>query len=179
MQNRLSTSVRLSAAAAVLVFFGLIWLYTREFPVFSNTIGVRNLVVLALFLGALCGGGLVYALRHRLTPWERHYPEVGILLFVSILFAPLLVSLINRAGGSRTHQSFEFISEQAYVASGYGLLKGEKIKPSGYRLYVKEGDRVLQFQYKTQAYYPLTRRGEAVLLPVQKGLLGFRVMELR
>ena len=179
MQNRLSISVRLFAAAAVLLFFGLVWLYTREFPVFSNTIGVRTLVLASCVAGILAGSGMIYTLRHRLTPWDKHLPEVGIILAFPIIFAPLLGSLINRAGGSREHQSFEFISEQAFISSNYGLLKGEKIKPTGYSIYVKEGDRLLRFQYKSQAYYPITRRGEAVLLPVRKGLLGFRVVELK
>lgn len=179
MQNRLSISVRLIAAAAVLVFFGLVWLYTREFPVFSNTIGVRALVMVSCVAGALTGAAFVYALRQRLTPWDRHWPEVGVMLAFPLIFAPLFGSMINRAGGAREHQSFEFISEQPYISSNYGLLKGEKIKPTGYRLYVRESGRVLKFQYKSQAYYPLTRPGEAVLLPVRKGVLGFRVMELR
>lgn len=179
MQNRLSISVRLFAAAAVLLFFGLVWLYTREFPVFSNTIGVRTLVLASCLAGALAGSGMIYTLRHRLTPWGRHLPEVAIILAFPVIFAPLFGSLINRAGGELEHQSFGFISEQPYVSSNYGLLKGEKIKPTGYRLYVKEGARVLKFRYKSQAYYPITRQGEIVLLPVRKGLLGFRVMELR
>ena len=179
MQNRLSISVRLLAFIAVLFFFGLIWLYTREFPVFSNTIGAKSLVLGSLLAGALAGSGLLYALRHRLTPWGNHLPEVCTILAFSILFAPLFGSLLNRAGGGKQEQSFEFISEQPYLSSNYGLLKGEKIKPTGYLLYVREGKCILRFQYKSQPYYPITKPGEAVLLPVHKGLLGFRVMDLR
>jgi len=179
MQKRLSLSVRLLAFLAVLVLFGLTWLYTREFPVFSNTIGVRRLVLGAFLVGALAGSSLLYFLRHRFTPWENHMPEAGTILAFSILFAPLAGSLLNRAGGEQQLQSFEFVSEQPYISSNYGLLKGEKIKPTGYHLYVREGARLLRFQYKSQAYYPITRPGEPVLLPVHKGLLGFRIMELK
>ena len=178
MQNRPSISIRLLALAGVLFFFGLVWLYTREFPVFGNTIGVRGLLIGCLLSGALAGGALLYALRHRLMPWENHLPEVFTLLFFSILFIPLLGSLLNRAGGQVEYQPFEFVSETPYIASNYGLLKGEKIKPSGYALHVKENGRLYRFQYKTQAYFPLTKPGETVLLPVRKGLLGFRVVEL-
>lgn len=179
MQNRLSISVRLLAFLAVLVFFGLIWLYTREFRVFSNTIGVGSLVLGSLLVGALAGAAILFSLRRHLTPWGNHLPELCTIMAFSMLFAPLLGSLLNRAGGEKQSQSFEFISEQPYISSNYGLLKGEKIKPTGYSLYVKEGSRVLRFQYKSQAYFPLTRRGEAVLLPIHKGLLGFRVIELK
>lgn len=179
MQTRLSLSIRFLALAAVLMLFGLIWLYTREFPVFSNTIGVRWLVLGACLLGALAGAGILYGLRERLTPWDLHLPEVCTILAFSILFAPLLGSLINRLGGTKTEQSFEFVSEQPYLSSSYGILKGEKIKPNGYSLYVKEGSRMWRFQYKSQSYYPITKPGEQVLLPICKGLLGFRIMELR
>ncbi len=178
MQNKLSISIRLLALAGVLAFIGLVWLYTREFPVFGNTIGVRGLLAGGFLLGALAGGAAAYALRRRLTPWENHLPEVFTLLVFSTLLLPLLGSLLNRAGGQVSHEPFEFVSEMPYISSNYGLLKGEKIKPSGYALRVKENGRLYRFQYKTQAYFPLTKPGETVLLPVRKGLLGFRVMEM-
>ena len=179
MADKLTSAVKLYALAGVLVFFSLIWLYTREFPVFSNTIGFRWLLTGSLVLGALAGGVLLYVLRQRLTPWDNHLPELFIILFFSILVMPLLGSLLNRAGGTRSFEPFEFESEMPYIASNYGLLKGEKIRPSGYALRVKENGRIYRFQYKSQAYYPLTKPGEKVLLPVRKGLLGFRVVELK
>ncbi len=133
----------------------------------------------AAVFGALAGGGLLLVLRLRLTPWALHLPEVFTILLFSILFAPLFASLINRSAGSTTFESFEFISETPYLSSPYGLLKGEKIKPTGYALRVREKGRLLRFQYQKQAYYPLTRTGDPILLPVKHGLLGFRVVELR
>lgn len=178
MQNNLSLSVRFLALAGVLFFLAVVWLYTREFSVFGNTIGVRNLLIGSLFAGGLAGGGLLYGLRRRLTPWANHLPEVFTIVLFSLLVMPLLVSLLNRTGGQVSHQPFEFVSETPYLSTSYGLLKGEKIKPSGYALRVKENGRLYRFQYKTQAYFPLTKPGETVLLPVRKGLLGFRVIEL-
>jgi hypothetical protein len=173
-----SLQYKLIAFAGVLIFFSLVWLYTREFPVFTNTIGARRLVLVSMLAGGLVGSGIVYALRQRFTPWDRHLPEVATILVFSIVFAPLFASLFNRAGGTLVQDSFEFVSENPFLSSNYGILKGEKIKPSGYRLIVKEKGRQLLFQYKKQQYFPLTRPGEAVLLPLRKGLLGFRVLEL-
>ena len=171
--------IRLLAVGAVLLLFGLIWLYTREFPILSNTIGVRWLLAGSAGAGVLLGCGILYALRQRLTPVEQHLPEVFTALIFSVLFMPLFASILNRAGGKTEYQSFEFVSEMPYLSSNYGLLKGEKIKPSGYSLRVKEGARLYRFQYKSQAYYPLTKPGETVSLPVCNGLLGFRIMELK
>lgn len=174
----LRLSIRLLAFAAVLLFFALIWLYTREFKVLTNTIGAGRFVLSAMLAGAVVAASVLYALRKRLTPWESHLPETFTISVFLVLFAPLFASLLNRAGGEREHQEFVFVSEMPYLSSGYGLLKGEKIKPSGYRLTVQEGTEVYRFQYKKQEYFPLTKPGEAIELPVRKGLFGVRVMEL-
>lgn len=173
------TTARVLAAALTLCLIGLVWLYTREFPVFMNTIGVKTLVLGAMGLGALLAGALIYGFRDRFTPWDRHVPEVALTLVFTMLFMPLFVSLINRAGGAQEHQPFEFISEMPYLSSNYGILKGEKIKPSGYRLTVRKNGRVYHFQYKQQEYFPLTKPGETVLLPVRKGWLGFGIVALK
>jgi len=174
----LRLSIRLLALAAVLLFFALVWLYTREFKIFTNTIGAGRLVAGAMFIGALAAAAVLYTLRKRLTPWESHLPETFTIAVFSVLFMPLFVSLLNRAGGVREYQKFVFVSEMPYLSSGYGLLKGEKIKPSGYRLTVQEGERVYRFQYKKQEYFPLTKPGGIIELPVWKGLLGVRVVKM-
>ena len=173
------TSIRLLAFVGVLIFFSLIWRYTLEFKIFTNTIGIQNLVVGSLFLGGIAAAIILYALRNRLTPWGNHLPEILTIAVFSVLFAQLAVSLLNRAGGTTEHQPFLFVSEMPYLSSNYGLIKGEKIKPSGIRLTVKEHGKVYRFQYKKQAYFPLTKPGETVLLPVRKGLFGVRVVDLK
>lgn len=170
---------RLLALLAVLVFFGLIWLYVREFAVLSNTIGAKNLVLGSVLVAALLAAAALWRWRERFKPWERHIPEVLFVLIFSVLFAPLFGSVLNRTLGKTGHQSFEFVSETPYIASNYGILKGEKLKPTGYYLTVKERGRALRFRYKTQSYYPLTKPGETVLLPVRRGLFGYRVVLLK
>ncbi|HRI59140.1 MAG TPA: hypothetical protein PK228_05445, partial [Saprospiraceae bacterium] len=81
--------------------------------------------------------------------------------------------------GTTGNQSFEFVSETPYLASNYGVLKGEKLQPTGYYLMVKENGREIRFKYKLQSYYPLTKPGEKILLPVRKGLFGCRVILLQ
>ena len=169
---------RLFALLAVLVFFGLVWLYTREFSVLYNTIGGKMLVGVAMPAGLVIAGGILWRRRDRFTPWERHLPEVLFILLFCVLFAPLFASLLNRSLGTTQYQSFLFISESPYLASNYGVLKGEKIKPTGYYLTVAEDGRALKFKYSSQPFYPITRPGDTILLPVRKGLFGFRVILL-
>jgi len=167
------------AFLAVLALFVVVWMYTREFHVLSNTIEGKRLVWGALAFGAVLSVSLIYFFRQRFQPWEKHRPEVFMLFFALTLIMPLLASLLNRAGATEHHRSFVFLSEQPFTEAGYGVLKGEVLKPSGYFLLVKdEGGVAHRFRYRQQAYYPMTRAGETVLLPLQKGLLGFEYLEL-
>ncbi len=177
--NELSWRERLGAIVSVVVLFGLIWLYTREYPVFTNTLQASRLVLGAFLLGFLLAAGLLYALRWRLTPWANHVPEVLLIVFFIPLFMPLFASRLNRAGGTVKYRMFEFVAEAPYVASAYGWLRYRPIEVTGYRLVVRDGGHLRQFQYKSQPYFSLTHPGDTILLPVRRGLLGVEVMELR
>jgi hypothetical protein len=176
---QLSTRDKLLAFGSVLALFGLIWLYTREFYVLSNTIAAKRLIwgsmITAALLLAICIGGF----RKRFMPWENHLTELLFIVIFGVLFAPLFGSLLNRGLGVSTTQSFDFVSEIPYAAMGYGVMKNEKITPTGWYLTVREEDSVHRFRYRSQAYYPISRPGDTVLLPIREGLFGFRVMELK
>ncbi len=171
--------MELTAIAGTAVFVGLLWLYVREFPVFSNTIGLRPLLVGSITVAALGAGALLYALRERFSPWRRHVPETALIVSGFLLFAPLFGSLFNRLAGRPAYEPFTFVAEIPYLASRYGVLKGEHIQPTGYHLTVRsESGQTHRFRYRQQAYYPITKPGESILLPVRKGLFGVRVVTL-
>ncbi len=170
--------LRFSAFLLVAVVIGLIALYVREFAVFARTLEVRSLVVGSMIAGLLLIGAGIFGLRKRLQPWERHSTELALVAVFGMLFAPLLGSLLNRTTGSVAYQAFDFVSETPYMTAGYGVLKGEKIQPTGYRLRVREDERVYRLRYKKQAYFPLSRPGDTISLPVRTGLFGVRVLEL-
>lgn len=176
---QLSTRDQLLAFASVLGLFGLIWLYTREFNILSNTIGAKRLIFGSMMTAAVLLAIGIGWFRKRFMPWGQHLTELLFIGIFGLLFAPLFGSLLNRGLGESDTQSFDFVRETPYAAMGYGVLKDEKITPTGWFLTVREADRVHRFRYKTQAYYPISRPGDTVLLPIRKGLFGFRVMELK
>ncbi|MBL7828134.1 MAG: hypothetical protein JNJ57_16000 [Saprospiraceae bacterium] len=138
-----------------------------------------KLLVGAGFAGLILAFVLLFGFRQRFSPVSQHLPEVMFILVVSMLFMPLFASLLNRHFGEKGFDSFVFVAEKPFVASGYGILKGEKVKTSGYRLTVQEHERYLMFKYKSQSFFPNTKPGESVLLPVSKGLFGIRVVTLK
>ncbi|MBU6342679.1 MAG: hypothetical protein KGS48_14385 [Bacteroidetes bacterium] len=178
-EDTLSLRSRLIAIGAVLAVVGAIVLYVREFPVFTNTIHARTLVLGSIVVGLMLAGLFYYFKRKQFSPWERHLPEFFGLIILALFFSPLLGSLLNRGLGRSTHQSFEFLSEKPYVSSSYGLLIRQKVQQRGWLLEVRENGALHRFRYQKQAYYPITNPGDPVLLPIRDGLFGFRVMELR
>jgi hypothetical protein len=174
---------RLFSVLLTLLFFALILVYVKEFPFFSNTIEVKWLLIGALIAGLLIAvliAVLIVALSFKkLAPLGRHIPELLFIGSVSLIFSPLFASLLNRYPGTDELQPFEFVSETPFIASRYGILKDEKLKPTGYRLKVRYKGRELSFRYKTQAYFPVTRPGEEILVPVRRGILGFSVVMLK
>ena len=169
---------RLLALLLTLCFFGLLWLYVLEFPIISNTLGIRWLAISAMIVGFALSAGIIWRFRDRFTPLEKHRPDVAVIIVMSMVFAPLFGSMLNRALGSTRFQSFNFVSETPFVAAGYGVLQNEKIKPTGYHLIVKENGQLRKFKYKTQPYYPLTPPGAEIMLPMRQGFFGARVMLL-
>ncbi len=170
---------RLFSLLLSLLFFALIWVYVKEFPVLSNTMDVKTLLAGALITGLLIAVLIIALSFKKLAPLGRHIPELLFIGSVSLIFSPLFASLINRYPGTDELQSFEFVSETPFIASQYGVLKGEKPKPTGYRLKVRYEGREVTFKYKSQAYFPLTKPGEKILVPVRKGAFGFSVVMLK
>ncbi len=169
---------RTLAFFAVAVFSLLIWLYVREFDVLSNTIEAKWLIIGSMLAGAMISGGILWRFREHFIPWDRHFPGVVLILVFSVLFSPLFGSLLNRGLGTSGTQRFYFVSETAYYASGYGILKGEKLKPTGWRLSIREGQKERRIKYKNQAYFPNTKLGESIILPIRSGIFGARIIEL-
>jgi hypothetical protein len=167
------------AIVAALIFSIFMFLYVREFSVFSKTLEVKRLVLISMLAGAVLAVGAVWLNRSRFMPWEEHFPTAVMILIFCLVFAPLFGSLLNRGLGHETVQSFNFVSETAYFASGYGVLKGEKLKPTGWKLLLRERDHEWRLSYKNQAYFPLTKSGEQINLPMIQGFLGVRVATLK
>ena len=170
--------VRFYAFIGVLAFIALLWRYTCEFDYFSNTIGLKPLLWGSVAVGMVSALAFLYLQRTRFSPLSRHYPEILFIVVMTGLFSPLLGSWLNRLAGTKQLKTFQFISEKAYYASGYGVLKGETIMPTGWVLTVNDNGTVRQFKYKTQAYYPISNPGDLISLPVVHGLFGVDVVAM-
>jgi len=152
--------------------------YIYEVNIWQNTLHPLYLVISATLLCLLLGGFLVWKLRPRLTPVHKHLPELFALLFLLVVLCPLFVSLLNRSLGTETYQSFEFIAEKPHIFTQVGrAIRGKPVK-EGFELTVRDGRQIRTFRYKKQAYFPLTKPGEPIMVPITRGLLGSNIVNL-
>jgi len=171
--------IRLYALAAVAIFVGLMMVYVRELDCLSNTIGLKPLLWGSLLVVASITAALLWRFRDRFVPLENHFPEVLCIAVFSLLFAPLWGSVLNRVVATKGSRTFLFISERTYFSSGYGWMRQESPKPTGWMLTVNDKGKVRQFRYKKQPYFPITQPGETIELPVVKGVFGVDIVDLR
>lgn len=174
-----SVKIKVLSFAVVGVLVALMVLYTRELAVFFNTIELRTLLIGSELVMGLLFAGVLFRFRDRFQPLSRHLPEIVSISVAGLLFAPLLGSLLNRLPGKSQYESFTFVSEQPYLASGYGYMRAQSNKPTGWMLQVSDKKGAYRFKYKKQPYFPITKPGELVQLPVRQGLFGVRVVELK
>ena len=98
-------------------------------------------------------------------------------LFVSILPMPLLASLTNRLfAEQKIHETqVEFWEEKAHLVGRsptiYGFLEGNKKNEMGYFIFVIINGELVRVKSKTPRYAN-TIQGEAVIVPIRKGLLN-------
>ncbi|MEZ4892241.1 MAG: hypothetical protein R2778_04410 [Saprospiraceae bacterium] len=158
-----------TAALLTIAFFVLIYLYVQEFPILSNTVGGKYLVIASMVVGLLLSLMFIFYNKTRFQPYDHHRPDITFIIVCSMFFAPLLGSWLNRSLGTTTDQSFKFISEKPFYASGYGVIKGEKMKVSGYHLLVKGKTGNIVSSTKNKHTSRLQNLARKFYFPLEKG----------
>jgi hypothetical protein len=161
-----------------LFLIGLIVLYAFEFEWFERTINFPLLAKLSLLAGLLAGlaWGQKYAKQEfGLTEKIQVYIYFCAMCMV---FSPLAASLTNRLIPlhSVREVTVDYVSQEAYYASRVGLLKGETMKPTGYRLrfYYRQKIRAID---GPKPFPVQLKRGEETPLRIRTGLWGFEVVQ--
>lgn len=178
MNEELDLRTRMYAILGVLGFVACVLAYVREFPHLNNTIGVGKLVFWAMLAALLATLAAIVVKRQRFLPLKKHLPELVLVLIVPILFAPLAASCLNRWVGRDGYHSFEFLSEKPFIPGNIALFDRRQPRPDGWELFVREGYTGYKFRYRKQAYFPISKSGDNIQLPVRRGLFGFEVVVL-
>ncbi len=165
------------AVLAVVLFFLFIIVYANEFEYFNRTINARQLVIPAVIVG-LCLGVIAgwYYQRRQTDPVVR-LQIVMACLFAGLIAAPLAGSLSNRllSPHPTRFQEVDFVKEQPFYSSRFGVLKGESQMPTGYYLFFYYKDKLRRISLD-QSFFEATEEGEPILVPFKKGLWGIELV---
>ncbi len=156
----------------VAVFIGLIILYVREFPYFSNTLHVGSLVRRAILAAAVLGLLSLTAGYATGTLDKADRRLHAFLLLAAMAFAPLVASFTNRMGAARRPYSvtFDYIGQKAKYIALFGARKGQPADT--YWLYVRREGR--DYMFRTRGTAPMSARtGSRVRLLFRRGLWGY------
>ncbi|MFK7935056.1 MAG: hypothetical protein AB8G22_16210 [Saprospiraceae bacterium] len=152
----------------------LIVLYVFEFPYFSNTFGVKKLVVLSLFVGAGLGAVIGYFFRKEAEDLTEQVQLYVFFIILTMIFMPLLGSLSNRLLSFQevAAEQVEFAEIEPFFTDRFGILKGEKVKPNAFHTFFYRFDALSYIRTKTNIF-PDARRGDLININTRKGFWGF------
>ena len=174
-QNRIILTKKqyLQAFLGLFFFLGLIFLYAFEMTHLSNTFEAKGLVIRSLIVGALVGGLLGYFFSKKLTDTLDTFKMYTFFVILSIVFAPLFVSLSNRwlTFSPKEKIEVELETQAAYIKSRFGNVKSEK---DGFFLFFYK-DKKLERVKTKRHLFPDSKKGDFVTINLQKGLWGYEV----
>lgn len=167
---------RLVFLGLALSLIALLALYVLEFWWMDNTIDIATLAWVAagvaLVAGLLLG---LYVARYERDAFDR-FRMVMIVASLCTLFGPFFGSLSNRLLAGPVHYVEVPVRRvEAFAQSRLGFIKGERIEPQGYYLFVWYGDELERLRFRSLPEPPPVR-GQSIRLPVRRGLWGFEVV---
>jgi hypothetical protein len=132
--------------------------------------------------------GGVWCMMMALVGWVLHKRTGNIQKYITewaligLAILPLviyIVTLFNQLGKGKEEVPFTFSMEQGIRTAALGMLKGESLKATKFRLITIDQDsKRRSFTYKNGPLYPLTQSGETIALPMRQGWLGVDWVEL-
>lgn len=176
---KLDKSGYLKVGIGTLVVFGLIVLYVFELRHFDLLINPARLILLAFALGLILGIMLGNRFSRGVQDTFEKFRIYIILIFLSIVFMPLMVNLANRLLDFREGELREVSLESAepYISEKYGVLKGEEVKIAGYKIVIVMDQEVYQLKSR-QHPFPENKPGDKVNITIHQGLFGLKYLDL-
>ena len=172
-QNRekLTTTQYVQGILGTLFVLGCIVLYGFEFKHFSNTFGVKKLVLWSLAIGAIAGGILAYFVTKSYDDLLEKFQVYVFFVILTALLSPLVGSLSNRwlSFAEKEKIEVELVSQSTYTKSRFGNVKTKK---DGYFIFFVKGNKIERVKTK-ELFFPNVQAGDAISIFTRKGFWGF------
>lgn len=169
------------AAFSALLFFGVVVLYALEIGWINRTLHGSQLVQYGALAGFIAGAPLGAVAAWRAKYAADRPPFFFAVLLGCLMVGPLAGSLSNRlpaADQAITDTIVEVHLEEAFYNTRFGLIKGAKATPSGYRAFFYYKDQLTKVQV-AEPLFPGKRRGDEAVLPLKTGFWGFEFVPKR
>jgi len=168
---------RIWVALGVLVFLAVTTLYAAEIPYFNRYFNFSRLMIYSLIFGLISGGTAAWYFGRSLQDgYDRMRLQIG-LLFAGILFAPLLLSLINRNldPWPRTLEKVEFVALEDRFSSRFGVpADEEEIESNTFHIYFYRNDRLTRIVFNKKPDLGGVEEGDHIGIRVRRGLFGLQ-----
>jgi hypothetical protein len=176
--NQLNRNQYLCVALFLLLFILVVVLLTLEIKHFSNTFGVKQMVLISLFAGCLLGLGLWWNIVREKPEMELLTKfQLSLALIISgMILMPPIVSFTNRTLSFSERQQVPviFYKAEGYYSSRFGRLP--QSKPDGYYVFFVKDNQLERIKVKENPYQDAEGDSQ-VLLPVKRGLWGFEYVD--
>lgn len=176
---KLTRSGYIKMISLTILVFIMIIVYVFQFDHFDKILDIRKWLILS----GLTGIGVGYLIGKKNADKEGEaYEQMRIYMIcivLSVVFMPLVMSLINRYGDFKAPQfeQVELLGLKPQVDQPFGHLKGEQPKITHYESAVLLGNKIYNFSTKVNPFSQ-NAPGDVIQLPVQSGLLGIRYIDL-
>lgn len=145
---------------------------------FSNTFEVGKLLTLLALVGVLTAIPIaILSIRKSAVSSGIARLQITLIsVIMSVFFFVVAGVNLNYLLAKKPEVSKKYLTLdiRPFFKSGGGILKGEKIVPNGYVVYVEKEGNTVEIRYKTLENYE-SLVGKTVALDIRKGLLGFEV----
>ncbi len=176
---KLTRSGYIKMISLTVLIFIMILLYVFHFDHFDKILDTRKWLIIA----GIVGLGLGFFIGKKNADKEHEIYEqfrlYTLCIVLSIVFMPLVISLINLYGDFKapSSQQVQLLDLKPKVDQPFGHIKGEEVKVTHYETAVLLDDEVFKFSTKENPF-PGRAMGDMVQLPVYPGLLGIRYLDL-
>ncbi|MEM6963762.1 MAG: hypothetical protein AAF573_03285 [Bacteroidota bacterium] len=174
-REKLSTKEYVVGIVAILLVFGGIVLYVIEFRHFSNTFGVKSLILWALLLGAIIGIGLGYYFSKEISDSLERLKIYIFCTVLTTLLMPLLGGLSNRYFSLEKPKTInvELFDQKVFGQSRFGNVEGQ-IQKDGYYLFIVKDQKIERLKTKDLVFLD-AQKGDTIAIQVKKGFWGYDI----
>lgn len=157
-----------------MLFFGVIFLYVREFTFINNTMRLADFLLIG-FMTSFVFASLFILIKHKIVSslFEKFVFSIGVIV-IFFMLTPLLLSLLNRMFGENqsTPTAYKLLSTSNRSQQMYGVLDSATLTLDGMRVRVATDQGEESFYLKDMSSFWIDQ--DSIYLQMRLGVFGYQ-----